>query len=160
MDVKKGIKIKPLLIAIAIPLLVGGAAAMLSKDGFALFGALYKPLFTPPGWVFPVVWSVLYGMMGWASYRVYASEVSAPRKRRALRVYGVQLFANFLWPILFFGQGLYWVAFAWILLLWLLVLLCYTMFRYIDSAAGKLLLPYLIWTTFAVYLNLGVALLN
>lgn len=160
MDLKKGIKTKALVIAIAIPLAVGGLAAMLSGDGFVIFKTLYKPLFSPPGWVFPVVWTILYVLMGLASYLVYVSPVSAPRKKRALWVYGLQLLVNFLWPLLFFGWGLYTAAFLWILLLWLLVLLCYVLFGAISQTAGRLLLPYLLWTTFAAYLNLGVALLN
>lgn len=160
MDLNKGSKIKALIIAVAIPLMVGGAAALLSKDGFPLFKTLYKPLFSPPGWVFPVAWTVLYVLMGLASYLVYSAQVSAPRKRRALRVYAVQLFFNFLWPVLFFGWGMYLAAFFWIILLWLLILLCYVLFSHISQTAGKLLLPYLIWTGFAIYLNLGIVLLN
>ena len=160
MDLNKGIKIKALVIAIAIPLAVGGLAALLSGDGFAIFKTLYKPLFSPPGWVFPVVWTILYVMMGVASYLVYAAPVSAPREKRALWAYGLQLLVNFLWPLLFFGWGLYTVAFLWIILLWLLVLLCYVLFDAISRTAGRLMLPLLIWVTFAAYLNLGVALLN
>ena len=160
MDLNKQIKWKPLIIAIAVPLAVGGAAAFLSMDGFILFGALYKPLFTPPKWVFPVAWTALYILMGIASYLVYTDSASAPRRGRALKVYAVQLAANFLWPILFFAWGLYWAAFLWIIVLWLLILLNLTLFKYISVPAGNLLLPYLLWTAFAAYLNLGVALLN
>ena len=160
MDMNKASKIKAIAIAVGIPLLVGGGAALLSKDGFADFERLYQPLFTPPGWVFPVAWTLLYILMGLASYRVYASDASAPRKRRALRVYGVQLFFNFLWPILFFGWGMLLAALIELALLWLLVLLCQVLFSHISAAAGKLMIPYLIWTGFAFYLNLGIVLLN
>ena len=160
MDLNKQVKTKELLIAIAIPMAVGGAAAFLSRNGFREFEKLYKPLLTPPGWVFAVVWTVLYVLMGLASYLVYTSEASAPRRRRALKVYGAQLVANFLWPVLFFALGLHLAALLWLLVLGLLALLCYTLFRYISPRAGQLLLPYLIWTLFAVYLNLGIVLLN
>lgn len=160
MDLNKKIKIKQLLIAVAVPLAVGGAAALVSRSGFAGFEELYKPLLTPPGWVFPVVWTVLYVLMGLASYLVCVSGASEPRRRRAMKAYGAQLLANFLWPVLFFALGLYLAAFLWLLALWLLILLCWTLFKHIDQTAGKLLLPYLLWTAYAAYLNLGVVLLN
>ena len=160
MDLNKQGKIKQLLIAIAIPLAVGGAAALLSGSGFAAFEKLYKPLLTPPGWMFPVAWTILYVLMGIASYLVYSSETSAPRRSRALKVYAAQLLANFLWPILFFALGLHLAALLWLLVLWLLVLLCMTLFRFISRTAGQLLLPYFLWTAYAVYLNLGIVLLN
>ncbi len=98
--------------------------------------------------------------MSITSYLVYTSQASPPRKKRALRIYALQLAANFLWPLLFFGQGLYLAAFLLQVLLWFLVLVCALLFHYISPRAGKLMLPYLIWLTFAAYLNLGVVLLN
>lgn len=160
MDLKKGIKLKELLAALALPLIVGGLAALLNREGFALYGAMYKPLFSPPGWLFPVVWTVLYLLMGLASYLVWTAPVSAPRKGRALRLYILQLAVNFFWPLLFFGWGLYTAAFVWLLFLGLLVLMCAVRFHYISPTAGLLLLPYLLWLAYAAYLNLGVALFN
>ena len=110
--------------------------------------------------MFPVVWTVLYLLMGLACYQVVTSEASAPRRRRALTFYGLQLAANFLWSLLFFLLGLYLTAFLWILVLWLLIFVCTLLFYYIRSGAGKLMIPYILWVTFAAYLNLGIYLLN
>lgn len=151
---------KTLLLCLAVPLAVGGIGALLAGGFGESYGAMYKPLLSPPGWVFPIVWTVLYLLMGYASYLVLTSDASAPRIRRALTVYGVQLLLNMLWPLVFFRLGWYGFAFVWLLLLIAAVLLCFVLFRYIVRRAGDLLLPYLLWLFFAAYLNLGVALLN
>ena len=156
----KGKNWKTLLLCLVIPLAAGGIGTLLAGGFSGSYEAMYKPLLSPPGWVFPVVWTVLYLLMGYASYLVYTSEASMPRKRRALTVYGVQLVINLLWPLFFFRLGWYTFAFIWLLLLIAAVLLCRMLFRYIERRAGDLLLPYLIWLFFAAYLNLGVAILN
>lgn len=151
---------KYLLLCLLVPLAAGGIGALLAGDFRGAYGELYKPLLSPPGWVFPIVWTALYLLMGYASFLVLSSEASEPRKRRALTVYGVQLGLNLLWPPVFFRLGWYGFAFVWLLLLILAVLLCQVLFRYIVKRAADLLLPYLIWLFFAAYLNLGVSLLN
>lgn len=150
---------KPLLIALAIPLAVGGLAALLS-GGMADYKALEQPPLSPPGWVFPVVWTVLYLLMGYASYRVYTAGMSPALTKKALRFYAAQLALNFLWPIVFFGFEWYLAAFVILVALWILILLTLRLFTAIDETAGDLLIPYLLWVTFAGYLNLGVYLLN
>lgn len=109
--------------------------------------------------LFPVVWTVLYILMGIASYLVLTS-AKPNRSRSALLVYGVQLFFNFFWPILFFSLKLYLSAFFWLVLLWLLILVTTVLFYKIAKPAGLLLVPYLLWVAFAGYLNLGIYLLN
>ena len=156
----KGKNWKTLLLCLVIPLAAGGIGALLAGGFSGSYEAMYKPLLSPPGWVFPVVWTLLYLLMGYASYLVYTSEASMPRKRRALTVYGVQLVINLLWPLFFFRLGWYTFAFIWLLLLIAAVLLCRMLFRYIEKRAGDLLLPYLVWLFFAAYLNFGVAILN
>ena len=96
---KRSLKIS--LIAIVTPLAVGGLAALLS-GGMADYKQLNQPPLSPPGWLFPIVWTILYLLMGYASYRVYTSEQSPSAIRRALILYAIQLFFNFLWPIVFF----------------------------------------------------------
>lgn len=150
-------QIKPLLIALAIPLAVGGLATLLS-GGMQAYGSFAQPPLSPPGWVFPVVWTVLYLLMGYSSYRVYRSQ--AEGRVRALGFYLGQLALNFLWPILFFGFGWYLPAFFVLLGLWALIFLTMHAFTAIDETAGDLLIPYLLWVTFAGYLNLGVYFLN
>lgn len=151
--------LKKLLICLAIPLAVGGLASLLS-GGMGAYGEFRQPPLSPPGWVFPIVWTVLYLLMGYASYRVAASGKEAALVRQGLIFYGLQLFFNFLWPILFFRLDAYLAAFVILLVLWALILATLWKFNKVDERAGDLLLPYLLWVTFAGYLNLGVYLLN
>ena len=148
--------VKQLLIALAIPLAVGGLATLLS-GGMGEYRQLVQPPLSPPGWVFPIVWSILYLLMGYSSYRVYTSGKNV---EGALRLYGAQLLFNFLWPIVFFGFQWYLGAFIVLLILWILVLLTLRAFTAIDETAGDLLIPYILWITFAGYLNMGVYFLN
>ena len=157
---KPKIKWKPLLLALALPLAVGGFSAFLTRDGMRAFASLRQPPLSPPAWLFPVVWTLLYLSMGLAAYLVWVSGVSDRRRDRALTVYGLSLAANFLWPILFFTVQAWLAAFLLLLLLWALVGIAALLFGAITPRAGKLLLPYLAWLTFAAYLNLGVWLLN
>jgi len=150
---------KKLLLALALPLAVGGLATLLS-GGMELYKDLNQPPLSPPGWVFPVVWTVLYLLMGYSSYRMAVADAPAQLRKQALFAYGLQLAVNFLWPIIFFGGKLFLTAFFLLLALWLLIL--WTIFRFtkVDETAADLLLPYLLWVSFALYLNLGVFLLN
>lgn len=150
---------KELLICLAIPLAVGGLATLVS-GGMAEYSDINQPPLSPPGWVFPVVWTILYLLMGYASYRVYTTAAERQTIHRALFFYGLQLVANFLWPIVFFRWEAYLAAFVVLLILWALVTATMWKFNKIDERAGDLLLPYLLWITFAGYLNLGVYLLN
>jgi len=154
------IKWKQLLICLAIPLGVGGLSALLTKDSMETFSQLNQPPLSPPGWLFPIVWTILFTLMGIASYLVLTSRASPRAIRTALTVYGIQLAVNFFWSILFFNLGLYLLSFFWLLLLWGLILLTLLLFRRISAKAGWLLLPYLLWVTFAGYLNLSIYILN
>ena len=151
---------KALIIGLLIPLAVGGLAAMLTMDSMAQFAALAQPPLSPPGWVFPVVWTVLYLLMGWASFLVWKSDAPQVEKKRALTLYGVQLAVNFAWPLLFFRAGLYGFALVWLVILLVLVVETVLVFRRIDRRAVWLLAPYLLWLLFAAYLNAGVWMLN
>lgn len=150
---------KTLIICIAIPLAVGGLSALLTQNSMMAFGELTQPKLSPPAWLFPVVWSILYVFMGVASYLIVTSDKPA-RSRTALTVYGIQLFFNFFWSIIFFRFEAYLFAFVWLVLLWLFVLLNTVLFSRIRKSAGYLMIPYLLWVTFAGYLNLGIYLLN
>lgn len=150
---------KKLLICLAIPLAVGGLAALLS-GGMGDYKALLQPPFAPPGWVFPIVWSILYLLMGYGSYRVLTSGADTAEIRNALKLYGAQLILNFAWPIVFFGLEWRLVAFFILVALWVFIYLTIRAFSKIDERAGDLLLPYILWVTFAGYLNLGVYFLN
>ena len=149
-----------LLSAIAIPLAVGALAALLSRGSMEIFASLEKPPLAPPGWLFPVAWTILYIAMGIASYFVATSGGSRELIRNALTVYGLQLLVNFCWPLLFFVFRLYRFSFAWLVLLWILILITIIRFHRLSKPAAYLLIPYLVWVTYAGYLNLGVAILN
>lgn len=151
---------KKLLLCLAIPLGVGGLAALLTGGGMGEYGNFAKPPYSPPGWVFPVVWTILYLLMGYASYRVVTANADRVKIRRALYLYGAQLAVNFLWPLVFFGLSWYLAAFFVLLVLWVLVFLTIYAFGDAEERAGDLLLPYILWITFAAYLNVGVYLLN
>lgn len=157
---KNRLKIVPLIISLALPLAVGGLSALLTGASMMMYDSFVKPPLSPPGWLFPVVWTLLYVLMGIASYLVYTSAASEARKQRALSFYAVQLALNFFWPLIFFRLQMYLTAFLWLAALWVLVLICTVLFRYIRKSAGQLFLPYLIWCTFALYLNFFVYLLN
>ena len=154
------INIRRLVKCIAIPLIVGVVAGFLTRNSMETFGLLEKPPLSPPGWLFPVVWTILYILMGIASYLVLESGENQEKIQNAMNVYFYQLVVNFLWPIFFFNLGWYLFAFFWLVLLWVLVWITIWGFYKISKPAGWLLVPYLLWLTFAGYLNFGIWYLN
>lgn len=150
---------KKLIPCLLIPVATGGLSALLA-GGMKDFETVNQPPLSPPGWLFPIAWTVLYLLMGLASYLVLTGPATRPRIHSALIVYGIQLAVNFFWSIFFFRFDAYLFSFFWLLLLWVLILVTIGKFAAIRRAAGWLLVPYLIWVTFAGYLNLGVYLLN
>ena len=154
-------RFKTPIICVAIPLLVGAVSAFLTKDAMAQFDMLNKPALTPPSSLFPIVWTILFILMGIASYLVYmSSDVSSEDKKMALTAYGVQLFMNLCWSIVFFNFGWYLFAFLWIILLWFVILYTTVQFWRISKPAGCMLIPYLLWVAFAAYLNYMIWQLN
>lgn len=139
---------------------VGALSAFLTRDGMALYRtAVIKPPLSPPPIVFPIAWTALYAMMGGAAARVCGSGPTEERAR-GLRLYGVQLGFNFLWSILFFEYEAFGASLLWLMILWTLILRTKQSFGRVDQTAGRLMLPYLAWVTFAAYLNAGVWVLN
>lgn len=151
-------KFKTLILCILIPLLTGILSALISNESMQVFSRINKPPLSPPGFLFPIVWTILYILMGIASYIVVIS--NDHRTDSALRVYGLQLFFNFFWSIFFFNLEWYLFSFLWLIVLWLLILLTIIRFSQINKTAGLLMIPYLLWVSFAGYLNLGIYLLN
>lgn len=137
---------------------VSGLSALVTRNFSDVYQNLRQPPFAPPGFVFPIVWSILFALMGISLYLVLTADV--PRKREALLLFAAQLVANFLWPILFFNAGAFLWAFVDLLVLWVLIFLMIRAFLSVRPLAGWLQVPYLLWVTFAGYLNLGVFLLN
>ena len=149
----KKVRIFALITALLIPLLVGGFSAFLTADNMKIYQNMNRPPLAPPGWVFPVAWTILYILMGIASYLVWSSETEIGRKRTALRFYVSQLVMNFFWSTLFFTYARVLIALIWLLVMWVLVLICAIRFYRIHHAAGWMMGILLLWTTFAAYLN-------
>ena len=152
---------KYFLISILISLGVGGLSALLTMGNMEVYNKLNTPPLSPPSILFPIVWSILFVFMGISSALVYKDR-SYPlkAKEKALAIYGLSLFFNFFWSIIFFNLQNYAFAFIWILVLWVLILLTITNYYKINKTAALLQIPYLLWVSFASYLNLGIAILN
>lgn len=139
---------------------VGTLSGFLSREGTKLYAdAMKKPPLSPPGIVFPIVWTILYALMGIGAARVWMAPPSRERTG-ALWVFWIQLAFNFFWSLIFFNLQTYGLAFFWLLALWALIGAMIVLFSKVDPLAGKLQIPYFVWVTFAAYLNLGVWLLN
>ena len=151
---------KTYVLWIAICEAVGFFAGILTRQGTKIYAqTAIKPPLTPPGWLFPVVWVVLYALMGIGAARITLAPSSAGRSR-GLNLMVTQLVVNFFWPLLFFNAGVYGFALLWLLLLWGLVLWMILVWRKVETLAAWLQIPYLLWLSFAVYLNAGVWYLN
>lgn len=147
---------KALIASLALSLGTGFLSTLLTPNIQDNYAQLYRPPLAPPGWVFPVVWTVLFILMGLAAYFIYVSD--SEKKSAALRLYVLQLALNLGWTVIFFRFGAYLPAFLWLVILWFLVFMLVRQFGEIDELSGKLMVPYLIWLTFAAYLNLSIAL--
>lgn len=125
------------------------------------FDTMTKPPLAPPAWLFPIAWTILYILMGLASYFVAMDKYSNPAMRRTgLILYFVQLIFNFAWTLVFFNLGAYLFAFVWLMMMWLIIIACAICFYFVDYLAGFLMIPLILWTTFAAYLNLFIYVLN
>lgn len=152
------IKFKFLILNILLSVGTGLLSSLLTGNFSILYQDVNRPVLAPPAWLFPVVWSVLYVLMGVSAYII--GESKSDIKPNALVIYYLQLVVNFFWSPLFFVLKLYWLSFFWLLLLWILVLAMIIRFSGINKLSAYLQIPYLIWLTFAAYLNLSVAILN
>ena len=139
---------------------VGALSGFLTRSGAEQYSeAIAKPPLSPPPIVFPIVWGILFVLMGIGAARVYLSHASAARSR-ALAVFFLQLGFNFFWSIIFFSLQAFGFALIWLVLLWVLILCMVRAFWKVDKIAAWLQIPYLLWVTFAAYLNFGVWRLN
>lgn len=155
--------LKSYLIAILIPLAVGGFSYLLTRNHMNLYDEVLTPALAPPAFLFPIVWTILYVLMGVSSYMVL--QVGKDRNKAeevfdALYVYGLQLFLNFTWSIFFFNLRAFLFAFIWILLLWAGIALMIVKFYKLNRTAAYLQIPYLVWVTFAAYLTFEIFRLN
>ena len=148
-----------LLNIVFITQIVGLISNFLSGDTGQIYSSLNKPALAPPGWLFGVIWPILYLLIAISVYMIY-QQVQTTDSKKAIQLYWLQLFVNFLWPIVFFRFKWYGGAVSVIILLDILVATTLVKFYHIKKAAGYLLIPYLLWILFATYLNIGIALLN
>ena len=150
---------KKLIIAILIPIGVGLLSFLLTRNGINNYSDnLIKPAFAPPSFLFSIVWTILYVLMGLSSYYIYES--MSCHKGNCLLLYGLNLVLNFTWPIIFFNLEARLFAFLFILLLDIVVVLMTLCFYGIDKKSGYLNIPYIIWLLFATVLNLSIYILN
>ncbi len=151
-------KTESLFIAILIPLFIGQLSSLISREGFAAYQALEKTGANPPAAVFPIVWTILYILMGISSFLIWNTEKDG--RGKALTLYALQLFLNFLWAPLFFRCGQILEAFFLLVLLLAVVIVMAISFFRLCPGAGLLQLPYIVWLIFAGYLNLSAYLQN
>ena len=152
-------KIKPYIISIAIALGVGALAAFLTRNSMNIYQRIERPSLSPPSILFPIVWTLLYTLMGISSAKIYLKKKSGKRDA-ALKVYALQLALNFFWSLIFFNLEAFLFAFAVIILLWVLIIIMIKRFYDLVPWTGYLQIPYLLWVTFAAYLNLMIYILN
>ena len=151
---------KTYLLWILLAEAAGGLSGWLTREGTKAYSqAIVQPPLSPPGWVFPVVWTILFALMGIGAARIYLAPPSKARSR-GLNLFISQLVVNFFWSPIFFNPQAFGLAFFWLLLLWGLVIWMILTFRKVDRTAANLQIPYLLWLTFAAYLNAGVWYLN
>lgn len=154
-------EIKVYTISIAAALAVGGLSALLTAGNMNIYSEIVKPPLSPPSVLFPIVWTLLYILMGVGAAMIYLQRDENPEAvRNALITYGISLFFNFFWSIIFFNMQAYLFAFVWIILLWISILATILQYRKINPLAAALQIPYLLWVTFAAYLNLAIFVLN
>lgn len=152
------INLKKLIYYLAVALGTGALSAFATMGSFQKYKSLNTPPLSPPSFIFPIVWTVLFILMGIGAYLVYESECR--EKGSALGTFYVQLGVNFIWPILFFNMQAFFPAFLWLVFLWVMIILMIVRFYLCSHTAAYLQIPYLVWVTFAGYLNMGVYLLN
>ena len=143
-------------INIFIPLILGSIVGLLLMNSFDFYQTLERPFFAPPNWIFPVVWTVLYLLMGISYYIVSNKE----KNQLVKQIYNLQLFFNLLWPIIFFIFEQLLLSSIWIVCLDVLIIVMIYLFNKIAKTASYLQIPYLLWTLFATVLNISIFILN
>jgi benzodiazapine receptor len=155
---KKALRILAFVLVCELAGIIGSFFTAPSVPGW--YAGLAKPPFNPPGWVFAPVWTILYALMGLAAYLVYDKGLKRDDVRKALAVFAVQLILNALWSIVFFGAHLILGAAVVIILLWVMIVGTIWLFSRISKAAAYLLVPYILWVSFATVLNISLYVLN
>lgn len=161
MQSKKSFKLIPFLAALLIPISLGLIVSLLIPNMKSLYESLEKPFFAPPSIVFPITWTIIYVLMGIASYKVYIKKYQNIDVSSAIFVYEIQLLLNILWSFIFFSFRLYGLAFIELFILFIFVIL--TAIRFYQKSGIKtalLLTPYILWLIYAGVLNFYIWMLN
>lgn len=153
-------KIKSYLFFIVSALLVGGLSAFFTRNNMNISDSVLMPPLSPPAILFPIVWTILFTLMGISAAMIYNTDAPYPLKRSALSVYALSLIVNFSWSIIFFNLRAFGFAFFWLLLLLFLIVVTILKYYKINKIAAYLQIPYALWVTFAGYLTAGIWWLN
>ncbi|MBQ4119822.1 MAG: tryptophan-rich sensory protein [Clostridia bacterium] len=154
-------KIKVFAVSIFIALAVGGLSAFFTRNSMSIYNDIIRPFLSPPSWLFPVVWTILFILMGISAAIIYLDKsVTTARKNSALLTYALSLIVNFFWSIIFFNLRAFLFASIWILLLLYLIIRTIMKYYKIDKTAAFLQIPYLLWVSFATYLTFAIWCLN
>ena len=151
-------KVKPYVFSILLALTVVGLSALATANNMNIYDKITMPPLSPPGWLFPVVWTILFILMGISAALIFVSD--SAQKESALFVYAVSLALNFTWSILFFNMQAFILSFIVLVGLWVSIIITIVKYFTIDKTAAWLQMPYLIWVTFAGYLNAAIVILN
>lgn len=148
-----------LIISLALPQLAGGLGAFFTITSIeSWYSTLVKPSWNPPSWLFGPVWTFLYVLMGIACFLIWKSD--HPQKKEMLKLYAIQLVLNALWSPAFFGMQSPLMGLLVIIPLWVAIVLCIVQFRRLSPFTSGLMVPYLIWVSFATALNTAILVLN
>ncbi len=154
-------KIKVFAVSIFVALAVGALSAFFTKNSMGIYNDIVRPWLSPPSWAFPVVWTILFILMGISAAIIYLDKIAPTvQKDSALLTYALSLIVNFFWSIIFFGGRMFLFAFIWILLLLFLIIRTIMKYYKIDKTAAFLQIPYLVWVSFATYLTFAIWYLN
>lgn len=154
-------KITAFIIAAAIPLATGGFSAFLTRNNMDIYEEIITPPLSPPSFLFPVVWTVLYFLMGVSSAFIWKKrKENKEETETALLIYAASLVFNFIWSLIFFNSGMYLFSFIWLIALLILIITTIIKYKKLSSAAAYIQIPYALWVTFAGYLNFGIFILN
>lgn len=152
---------KHLLVSILLCQIAGLLGALFTTPAIPTwYSTLVKPSFVPPSWTFSVVWTLLYLLMGIALYLIWEKGLEKDDVRKAMGVFGTQLFLNFMWSVLFFGLQSPLYGLVEIIVLWIVILVNIWLFYKVSKTAGLLLVPYILWVSFAALLNYSIWALN
>ncbi len=148
-------------IAVAVPLAIGGISAFLTRNNMNIYEEIQAPPLSPPSFLFPVVWTVLYILMGISSGIIWQQrKINKDLTENALLVYFASLVFNFIWSLIFFNRRAFLFSFIWLIILLLLIIITIIKYRKLSPIAAYLQIPYCLWVAFAGYLNLGIYILN